>query len=265
MIPKSSSPSFSRLAWPLLAIAVILATQGCSSSSKRDDDSNSQVAKPDSAPARTAKHTTDGDANEKAESGAIALRDKKRTVERQAMKLELESLKIANAASKTERTLEEKREALAIAEGKRSMFDEMTAPQRRRDAELDLLSDEHDYLDAKEELEQLIVMYEGSELEDRTSEIVLERGRRQLALAEARLELRRRQNERLDRELELEGREKAHAVADARAALAAAERDAKAEALEHRIDRREAEDTLAKSREELTKLEKTSAGSEGDD
>lgn len=196
------------------------------------------------------------DAAEKVESKLREIRAQKRAIKRKAMAVEIARLGQEKQTLESPRSIADKQRALGTAREKLEVFETMEMPQRRRDAELDLQSAEHRLLDAREELEQLVVMYEDSELEDRTSEIVLNRGRRQLEMAEERLALQRQQLARLERDLAIELRQKREAVDDAGAELAEAERDAKLDDIRKQASVQAAEDELAESKESLEKLEK---------
>jgi hypothetical protein len=101
----------------------------------------------------------------------------------------------------------------------------MTLPARTRSADLDLESQRHRLQDARDEMNQLEMLYTGAELEDRTSEIVLARGRRQLEHTQGRLEVAEIDRNRVvERELPIEAGEKERELGKAEFAVAQAER-----------------------------------------
>ena len=92
--------------------------------------------------------------------------------------------------------------------------------------ELDLASSRGRHQDAVAELEQLEMMYKGSELEDRTSEIVLKRGRRNRELALQRLELQERKlSDLVESKIPMKARELERSVTKAEYALRKHDRD----------------------------------------
>ena len=80
---------------------------------------------------------------------------------------------------------------LDIARRKLETFEEKTVPTRIARAELNLQGAEDRVLEAKQELEQLELMYKDEEFADKTKEIVLERGRRRLERSQRSLEIQR--------------------------------------------------------------------------
>lgn len=120
-------------------------------------------------------------------------------------KLEIARLELADQLDKNRQAQQTAREELAEEQMKLANFNESEKPQKVNGSELDLEAarDRHQF--AQEELQQLEQMYKGSELEDETSEIVLNRGRRQLQLATRRLALQEDRHRALvDRQLPLQ-------------------------------------------------------------
>lgn len=117
-----------------------------------------------------------------------AARDLKMKIEPIRLRLHIAELKYANAmrdhAFDSELLMKKHERAMRELEA----FGEK-AQQRLESARIDLESSRDRVKNETEELEQLQLMYAGSELEDRTSEIVLNRGRRALELATRRLAL----------------------------------------------------------------------------
>lgn len=91
---------------------------------------------------------------------------------------EMECFQVENEISRTVLA-----SRLALAEKRIAVFDGVTRPMLLGELDVELKSLRHEQMDSQEELKQLEMMYSGAELEDKTSEIVLDRGRRQLELA----------------------------------------------------------------------------------
>ncbi len=91
------------------------------------------------------------------------------------------------------RTRVEKAErARELAEQALRLFEEFQGPKMLKAAVLEIESREHSVMSQKEELDQLEKMYQGTKLSSDTKEIVLERARRSVAMAEAWLAISRR-------------------------------------------------------------------------
>ncbi|HIA26708.1 MAG TPA: hypothetical protein EYN79_01075 [Planctomycetes bacterium] len=112
-------------------------------------------------------------------------------------------LGIGIAQLKTQQGLEEARSQLkdqqhSVEKSERDLdVFRQTAETRTRRSELNLKSARHRLADARAEVEQLTILYEGSELEDGTAEYVLQRSRRQLAIAGERLSIDEREHQLL--------------------------------------------------------------------
>ena len=87
------------------------------------------------------------------------------------------------------------RRAIEEAEHDLNMFHEFGRPTREFESRRSVIFAETRLKDSRTELEQLELLYAGSELEDGTAELVLQRGRMSLARAEEALGQTRREHE----------------------------------------------------------------------
>ncbi len=162
------------------------------------------------------------------------------------MRLEIARIERDGALAGKEQSLAHQREDLALAEAELATFLEVEAPNRVTGAELSLQASRDRALEAAEELAQLEIMYEDQDLEERTREFVISRGRRQAERTEARLALEERELAALkERELVTRRTRLEIAVARAREALEAGERELTVTRLRQDLALREAERALA--------------------
>ncbi len=96
----------------------------------------------------------------------------------------------AVAVADEELALAAAQRALRLARDDTAHFKAVVQPRRLQSTALDLQASEDRLLETREELAQLELMYGESELGDATAEIVLQRTRRRLKLAEMRHKLR---------------------------------------------------------------------------
>ena len=162
----------------------------------------------------------------KAEDPAKRLRDLERRIatarsQREIANLELEAfdddhaVKLRHAAAEIDMA----RAALAL-------FSEAAMPNRIAAEQLNLQSSEDRATEAREELEQIKIMYAEQDLDDLTAEFVVSRGERNNARAQARLEIQKAELEALrERELPQELARLELAVDKAEAARAQLERE----------------------------------------
>jgi len=162
------------------------------------------------------------------------------------VRLEIARIERDGALAGKEQSLAHQREDLALAEAELATFLEVEAPNRVTGAELSLQASRDRALEAAEELAQLELMYEDQDLEERTREFVISRGRRQAERTEARLALEERELAALkERELVTRRTRLEIAVARAREALEAGERELTVTRLRQDLALREAERALA--------------------
>ena len=90
---------------------------------------------------------------------------------------------------------EELRRAIEEAEHEMHMFHDFDRPTREYQSRRSVVFAETRLKDSRTELEQLEMLYAGSELEDGTAELVLQRGRMSLARAEEALQQTRREHQ----------------------------------------------------------------------
>jgi hypothetical protein len=178
------------------------------------------------------------------------------------MGLEIAELEVQISLAQAEEELRAKRVALAEAEVALKAFLEIERPLGLAKAHLDLTRAQNDKSDADEELAELIALYAQDNIDESTEELVIHRGKRDIAVAGASLELETRDLARLESiELAAEQRAKEEAVRGARSEAELAERGlAKA--------RLESEKTLHDARTELASAERELAEAQsehGDD
>ena len=94
-----------------------------------------------------------------------------------------------------EHRFEGMRRAIEEAEHEMHMFHDFDRPTREYQSRRSVIFAETRLKDSRTELEQLELLYAGSELEDGTAELVLQRGRMSLARAEEALQQTRREHE----------------------------------------------------------------------
>jgi len=177
-------------------------------------------------------------------------------------KLEIAELERENAFLAEQRELERLGAELEVARSRLATFREVTLPSKTRTAELDLDAKRHALQDAQDELRQLEMLYTGNELEDRTAEIVLARGRRQLEHAQGRLEVAELERDRvIVRELPLEAGEKERELGKAEFAVAQHQRAMAISALKADSERTELRQKIEEGERELAELAEPPAGS----
>ena len=155
------------------------------------------------------------------------------------------------------------KDALAVAEAKFATFKERDSPQRLNRALLDVSRSENRLADERAELAQLEMMYAETDLSTKTGEIVIDRQKRSLALAERNLELDRTALTTLEfSTLVHERRELELALIDKRSALERAEQEAEVTALSSQIEISGIEAELKKLEAELADLGGPNGGSQ---
>jgi len=151
------------------------------------------------------------------------------------------------------------RSAAELEQARRSL-DLFLSEQRPREVEDKKISlDRSIYRaeEAKEELGELVAMYEADEFAKTTKELVLKRGRRQAELAERDLAVTKRENLEFEQHsLPQRERELRQKVADAEVERKKAEVDAEKARLELQIAERKSKEKLTDLEEEIADLEK---------
>jgi len=150
-------------------------------------------------------------------------------------RLHIAELKLTQTQQENQSSLQSSNEAvriaeeeLAIAEGELLQFREFDSVRRREEAALSLRSSRDRAQEAAEELAQIELMYEDQDLDDRTAEFVVSRGRRNAERAQARIEIQEAQFRSLkERELPQEEQALELALDKARTALEKAELEGK--------------------------------------
>ena len=236
----------SRLALSLLSIILFLS---CASTSEKEAGAAGE--RPAQPGTNGAQERKPEDAAEKAAEKA----QKRATLERQQaleqQKLEKARLDATNQELASQGTLHKAEAELRIATAKRQHFEQTQSPHRVAQAQLGLQQANDSFADAKEEMEQLELMYAEQDLADKTKEIVIRRGKRRLEMAERRLALQQKELENLENfelpqelaKLTLEVEEKTREVDRARRGLESSklEREIAVRAIENEIRRIEGE------------------------
>ena len=178
-----------------------------------------------------------------------------RKIEKAETKMEIAEMESDLAEEARDHESEEAHRSVQEAEQDLELYHGFERLELIHRAKQGLASAESRFLDAKAELEQLTILYEGSELEDGTDELVLERGRRSLNRAQESLDQQRRDHH-LAMEVEIPKREKAlhRAHRDARRALDRGERETMIAELKAELERIEMERDLDEMHEELEEL-----------
>ncbi len=139
-----------------------------------------------------------------------------------------------------------------LAKRRQQIFTKFTAPNRLARAELGLQQAEDGSLEAREELDQLVLMYSEEQFADQTKEIVIERAKRRLARAERDLELRRDELKTLKEvSLPLEQSEVDLAAEQRKRAALQVQRDNEGALLDRRVAALNAEAEVTRLEDEL--------------
>jgi len=203
---------------------------------------------PASPPANAEKKKKDDDGSERR-----ALERKLKIAELQRDQTLMEH---ANADAKTKLSVDLAREELGMAQAKLDQFREVDMPNSVAKSELSLQRAKDSTQEAAEELEQLEIMYRDQDLEDLTSEFVINRGKRRAERAQRSLAIQESEfaslkNHSMPREL----RTRELDVIKKTDALRAAEADAEASALKQQIAILKIEGEITDLREKLAKLD----------
>jgi hypothetical protein len=202
------------------------------------------------------------DAAKKAKEEAKQARERQRKLVRLDHELEVARLRLSRAQLAREHAEAQFAESVSNAETDLELarvrlqdFTEVEVPQRTAWSELSLQRSEDGLKHAREELEQLELMYSEEQFADQTKEIVLERARRQLQRSERDAELRRKDHERLiEVELPLQTIEHERAVQNAERGLAQLRRGRAAEQIDQRVGVLGAEAEIVRLENERTDL-----------
>ena len=197
---------------PALALPLLLAFAGCSST----DHSDVAEAAEAGAEAKAA-------AAEAPDPDELAKLEREREVA--ATKLEIARLELESTRVQQEQGLVHERTKLALAEAELANFLDIEKPNRLASEELSLQGSRDSAMEAEEELAQLEIMYAEQDLEEKTREFVISRGKRRAARAAARIVIAERELQALaDFELPSKQRKLEMAVAQARESVEKAER-----------------------------------------
>lgn len=230
-------PSSPRAA--LVAFAALLAP-GCSSVALRP------LAARVEDPPKTERDEKDKAAKSAALQRKIAISEQKLAQSR----LELETFELN---SKSE--LDNAKSELELAKGKLAQFVEIDAKNRLAQAELELRSAKDSAQEAAEELAQIELMYKDQDLDDKTAEFVLQRGKRNAERAQQRIAIKDRENAGLvQHQLPREKQQMELDVTKKALALEKAQKDAVTGRMGKMIGLASAESELIEQKVELAKL-----------
>ena len=173
------------------------------------------------------------------------------------LRVQRAEMALEHARAQSETNLEKAQKGMEMAGRRWSNYLERSVPSRLEWAALGLTRAEDRFKEAKEELEQLELMYAEDDFADGTKEIVLDRGRRRLERSAKDLELRRIDHETLvERTLPLEKEEQMDRLEDARRHLARTSRDSLITLLDHEIGLTGARAEVTRQQAELEAMEK---------
>jgi len=171
------------------------------------------------------------------------------------LRLSKAKLEEQDAEIRAEESLLNAEVQLELAQDRLRDFLEIHKPQRIAWNELGLRRAEDGLTNARQELQQLELMYAQDEFADQTKEIVIDRARRELERAERDLELRRRDSSTLTEvTLPLEQREHELAVQDRERDLARVRRERETTMIDKAIALLNAESEVARLEQELEDL-----------
>ena len=200
---------------------------GCTSNDRDVRITSNAPSTTETALAEEAPSAEATPATEDAEKAATDKKTRERKREQLARDLEMARLRLEKAELETQQTearhtlaIEKAEKSLALAERDLRTYLEREIPAQMERAELNLQYAEDGFVEAKEELEQLELMYKDEEFADKTREIVLERGRRRLERSQRDLDIRRAEHATwLEEQIPIEKERRERAVVDERQAL----------------------------------------------
>ena len=199
----------------------------------------------------------DGDDDDDDDHDEIAAqRDEVEQLERQLheaeVKMEISEFQWHLAEDEAEHQRESEHRALEEANRDLHLFHEFGEAKKTHGAHQSLAYAENRLQDAEAELEQLSTLYEGSELEDGTAELILSRGERQLDQARKSLEQARRDHHvSLAIEIPEQRESLERAVSDAERAMERGDIERQIAEMEHELGSQQQHRDLEKLREEL--------------
>lgn len=178
------------------------------------------------------------------------------------MKIPLSELKLAQARMESDAgkgaaqsALRHAQEDLAIARAKLAQYREFDSRRQIEESRLALRASKDRAQEAAEELAQIELMYKDQDLDDRTAEFVIQRGKRNAERAAARIALEEMALETLEKhEVPREIRQHSLDVARKESAVEAAERALESANLKGRISVTSAELELEELKQKLTRL-----------
>lgn len=171
--------------------------------------------------------------------------------------LKLQQTRLENDSSLTSanEAVQSAAEEFQIAEGELTQFREFDSVQRREQAAMSLQSSRDRAEEAAAELQQIELMYEDQDLDDRTAEFVIQRGRRNAERAQQRIALEEMAMQALTQhELPRELQKRTLAVQQKQVALESARRARELAKLKVQVSLASAESEIAGIREELELL-----------
>ncbi len=197
--------------------------------------------------------------NEKpdAEDSATKIKSLERKLALAAMKLEQAQLEAEAGLIAAQASVRQSGEELAIAQGKMHQYREFDSKRGIEESRLALLGSKDRAEEAAEELAQIDLMYKDQDLDDRTAEFVIKRGRRNAERAAAHIQLEEMALAALtEHEVPREIRQHELTVSQKQIAVETAKRSLQSQLLKNQISIASAESEIAGLREELEQLRK---------
>jgi len=194
-------------------------------------------------------------AQEKQDDADAERRSLQRKLEIAMLRMQQTQMEADTAAEKAQVAVDLAREELTLAEGKLAQFRDIDMPNSVAKTELSLKRAMDSTQEAAEELKQLEIMYNEQDLEDMTSEFVINRGKRRAERAQLSLAIQRSEFASLkDHSMPRELRSHELDVLRKTSALKSAEADAKAGELKHKIALLKVESEVTELKDKLEKL-----------
>ncbi len=172
------------------------------------------------------------------------------------LKLEKAKMDVADQETDASDRLRQATEELELARARLTQFETLDSPARLAEARLSLRSVKDRKQEADEELAQIEIMYEAQDLDDKTSEYVVARGRRNAERMAESVAIQEKETESLEQHtLPQELRKLKLEVDRKNTALEKTQRDAKGEKLSRQIALESAHAEVSKIQQELKDLD----------
>lgn len=192
-----------------------------------------------------------------AEDTATKIKSAERKIALAAMKLEQAQLEAESGLIAAQASVRQSGEELAIAQGKLHQYREFDSKRGIKESRLSLRGSKDRAEEAAEELIQIDLMYKDQDLDDRTAEFVINRGRRNAERAASRIQLEELSLTALvEHEVPREIRQHELTVSQKQIAVETAQRSLHSQHLKNRIAIASAESEITGIQEEIDRLRK---------